>query len=104
MTGDGRGWPMASRGPRCTVLQDGQFTALRNKFWSLNFLQILMIFCNKNPQFCEVFTNFQIKTAKIVIFDLANCFARFKQLLSCDDVLTYLLTHLKQTLNLQEHT
>ena len=34
-----------------TVLQDGQFAALRNKCWSLNFLQILMIFSTKIPNF-----------------------------------------------------
>ena len=32
-----------------------------------------------------------------LLFDLANCFARFKQLLSCDDVLTYLLTDAFET-------
>ena len=34
-----------------TVLQDGQLAAQRNKYWSLNFLRILMIFCNQN--FCD---------------------------------------------------
>ena len=38
-----------------TVLQDGQFAALRNKNWSLNFLHILMIFCNENHQFFEYY-------------------------------------------------
>ena len=51
-----------------TVLQYGQFAALGNKDWSLNFLQILMIFCNKNHKFCEFLTNFQLKMAKMLIF------------------------------------
>ena len=61
-----------------TVLQDGQFAALRNKYWSLNFLQILMIFCNKNPQFCEFLTNFLLKMAKMVIFKAWNSFKSLK--------------------------
>ena len=36
---------------RCTVLQDGQFAALSNNYWSLNFLQILMSFSTKNTNF-----------------------------------------------------
>ena len=42
-----------------TVLQDGEFVALRTKNF-INFLQ-------PNPQFCEFLTNFLIKMDKIVI-------------------------------------
>ena len=52
---------------KCTVLQDVQFAALSNKYLSLNFLQILMIFCNQNHQFCDILTIFQIKMAKMMI-------------------------------------
>ena len=52
-----------------TVLQEGQLAALRNKYWSLNFLQILMIFfLQPNYQFYEFLTIFLIKMAKMVIF------------------------------------
>ena len=51
-----------------TVLQDGQFAALRNKYWSLDFIQILMIFFNQNHQFCKFLTIFLLKLSKIRIF------------------------------------
>ena len=34
-----------------TVLQDGQFAALRNKNWSLNFLQFWWLFATKTTNF-----------------------------------------------------
>ena len=34
-----------------TVLQDGQFAALKNKYWTSNFFQVLMIFCNQTANF-----------------------------------------------------
>ena len=45
----------------CTVLQDGQFAALRNDYWSL-------IFSNYNYHFCEFLTIFLINIAKMGIF------------------------------------
>ena len=53
---------------RCTVLHDGQFAALKNKYWFLDFLQILMIFCNQNQQFWEFLNIFLIKMVKMLNF------------------------------------
>ena len=38
-------------GSEGTVLQDGQFAALRNEYLSLNFLRILIFFATKTPNF-----------------------------------------------------
>ena len=37
-----------------TVLQDSQYAALRNKYWSLNFLQILIVFATKIANFVNL--------------------------------------------------
>ena len=36
---------------QCTVLQDGQFAALRKKYGSFNFLQIMITFATKTTNF-----------------------------------------------------
>ena len=45
-------WPITLKihvDSACTVLQNGQFAALRKKYSSLNLLQILMIFLQPKP-------------------------------------------------------
>ena len=50
---------------RITVLQDGQFAAPRNKYWALNFLQILMIFLQQKSSILWIFDQFSIKAPQI---------------------------------------
>ena len=65
-------WPCGfwSLREACTVLQDGPFAALKNNYWSLNFLQILLIFATKIINIVNFWQIFLIKMAKMMIFRL----------------------------------
>ena len=53
-----------------TVLQDGQFAALRNRYQLLDFFSNFDDFCNQNHQFRKFLSIFHIKLAKMVILRL----------------------------------
>ena len=48
----------------CTVLQDGQFAALRNNYWSLNFVQIFYDFLQPKPPILWIFDYFSNKSGQ----------------------------------------